>query len=130
MANIQQVSSSNQADIGQVYKFFVYIIQGKFDYYYCGFSGKLVQRLQAHNQKKGKSTRTHAPYVLKYLVEADSRLQARRIEKMIKAQGVRKYYMKRFYSKDFKVTQNLIADIFGLPQQPTANSQQPLLLQN
>lgn len=126
---IEQILRNDNAEIKQKQLFFVYIIQGQRDFYYCGFSGKVIQRLQSHNQRRSKSTQWNAPYILKYIIEARDRKHAREMEKRIKNQGVKQYYFKRVFSRDFELTSKLIkkvqAQMISTEGIQTANSQQP-----
>ncbi len=89
-------------------KFFVYIIRGIDGYTYCGFTGKLVQRMQAHQQGRSISTRKHRPFVIKYLHECNQRTKARFIEKMIKGQGVTRWLNKQTFTGNKWASDKLI----------------------
>ena len=97
-------------------KFHVYIIRGIDNYFYCGLTGKLEQRMQQHNSKKNKSTKRHTPLTLMFLYETDSRTKARFVEKMIKAQGVQRWYYKQHFTYQLYRSNELIEQYYHTVQ--------------
>lgn len=95
---LPQTQPASYTTSDQSPRFIVYIIRGVDGYTYCGFTGKLVQRIKAHQTGKSISTRRHRPFVIKYLHEVDSRIKARFMEKMIKGQGVSRWLNKQIFS--------------------------------
>ena len=71
---------------------FVYVIQSKFDNsHYVGMSSNLGNRLQEHNRKKVRSTRSKIPWVIIYQEEVDNREHARIREKYLKSAAGRRF---------------------------------------
>lgn len=91
-------------------KFYVYILMGLSEFYYCGISQDLYKRYTDHNRGYSKSTRKHLPYVLKWLHVVDTRMKARFIEKQIKRTGVRKFYRKEVYGCNINHSKNLVEE--------------------
>ena len=66
--------------------FFVYIVRCSDGTYYCGYTGNLESRIEAHNNGSGaKYTRTRGPVELAYYEGKESRAEAMRRELEIKA---------------------------------------------
>ncbi len=78
--------------------FYVYVLEGERDYFYCGQSANIYERYMQHNRGESKSTASNKPYVLKWLVECDSRKKARFIEVYIKSMGVKKFLQRERYT--------------------------------
>ena len=72
--------------------YFVYVIKSKIDNkLYYGFTNNLKKRLENHNNKKVKSTKSRAPFELIYYENADNIQSARQKEKYFKSGFGRKY---------------------------------------
>jgi putative endonuclease len=59
--------------------------------FYVGMSERPVKRLQDHNNKMVKSTKSKAPWEIVHLEKIDTRLAARHREKHLKSAAGRKY---------------------------------------
>lgn len=95
-------------------KIYIYIIQGTYDYYYCGITHDIYSRYKAHNSGHSKSTRYNKPYILKWLREVNSRTKARFIEVMIKKHGVKRFVTKQKYRAEIEVSKRLIEDFYSV----------------
>lgn len=74
----------------------VYAIRSKVDErIYVGFTQDVQKRLLEHNRGETKSTKGYRPWVLVYTEEADTREEARNLEKYYKS-GSGKEKLKRF----------------------------------
>jgi len=66
-------------------KHYVYLLECSDGTYYCGSSGDVQKRFEAHSKKRGaKYTRTRLPLKLIYVEELDSLRDAMRREREIK----------------------------------------------
>ena len=75
-------------------KYFVYAIQSQIDKrIYVGLSSNPEKRLASHNKGDTKSTKPYRPWVIFYIKEASSRVEARLEEKKLK-QGAGKEFLK------------------------------------
>jgi putative endonuclease len=73
-------------------KFFLYVLQSQKDRrYYVGITKDIEARLDQHNRGAGKSTRSSRPWRLVHTEEYNSRSEAAKREKYIKAQKSRFY---------------------------------------
>ena len=75
--------------------FTVYILKSTVDgTLYIGQTANVIARLQRHNQRREKSTKAKAPYIMLYTEEFKSRAEAIAREKKIKSyksgEGLRK----------------------------------------
>jgi putative endonuclease len=76
--------------------YFVYVLKSKIDdKYYYGFTDNLERRLQNHNNKEVKSTKSRAPFDLIYFEKVDTAKEARIKEKYFKSGFGRKYIKNR-----------------------------------
>jgi putative endonuclease len=73
-------------------KYFIYILQSEKDgTYYIGHTSDLEARLRRHNQGRSAYTRDRAPWKLLYKEGLNSKAEAMRREKEIKARKSRKF---------------------------------------
>ncbi|MFD1062684.1 GIY-YIG nuclease family protein [Winogradskyella litorisediminis] len=71
---------------------YVYIIySNSFDRYYVGMTKDISVRLNSHNAKKVKSTKAFVPWVVKYIEEFETRIDARKREKYLKSAAGRRW---------------------------------------
>lgn len=101
MAAINGISNSGPAPGG---KFYTYILCGLNDWHYCGITNNIVRRYFEHNSGMSRSTRSHAPYILKWIHVSETRQQARFLEVKIKRAGVRKWMQRNLYSSHHNST--------------------------
>jgi putative endonuclease len=72
--------------------YFVYVLKSRIDYkYYYGLTNNLERRLNNHNNKEVKSTKSRAPFDLIYYEKVDNIKEARIKEKYFKSGFGRKY---------------------------------------
>jgi predicted GIY-YIG superfamily endonuclease len=64
------------------------------DYYYCGISGHIAQRIINHNAGGTISTRQRRPYIILHAEIFSSYKEARIRERQIKNYGVKRWYIK------------------------------------
>ncbi len=70
----------------------VYILYSKkWDQYYIGSTTDLMQRVEAHNLGRNKSTRGGAPWIVQYQKQYESPKEARQQEYALKKKKSRKY---------------------------------------
>lgn len=75
-------------------KYFVYAIRSEVDKrIYVGFSEDVQKRLKEHNSGKTKSTKGYRPWNLIFMIECESRQEAREKEKYYKS-GIGKETLK------------------------------------
>ena len=67
--------------------FFVYVLKMSDSRYYTGLTGNVFQRYLEHAAGRSKSTRRFRPVILFALYITDTRIEARILEKRIKARG-------------------------------------------
>jgi putative endonuclease len=73
--------------------YYVYIIySGRFDRYYVGHTEDFPTRLENHNKGFNKSTCPYAPWILKSLIEKNSRGEAMNLEKKLKNLHIEKLW--------------------------------------
>lgn len=65
--------------------YYIYILKSENGKYYTGCTSDLNKRLEQHNQKLVRSTKTYAPWQLIYTEKYDTLKNARRREKQIKS---------------------------------------------
>ena len=95
---------------------YLYILKLNDSTHYCGIARNLYKRVEQHFKGRSKSTRRKRPIVLKYAKEFESLLEARKMEVLIKSQGVTRWWIKNSSRKD-----NVISSTAN-SQQPTANT--------
>ena len=78
-------------------KGFLYILALRGGTRYCGITTNLQQRIKQHKSGMSKSTRHKLPLELCYVKEFENMSKARELEKMIKQQGVTRWYIKNVY---------------------------------
>jgi putative endonuclease len=72
--------------------YFVYVLKSKVDgKYYYGFTNDLERRLENHNNKEVRSTKSRAPFELVYFEKVGNIIEARKKEKYFKSGFGRKY---------------------------------------
>lgn len=71
-----------------------YILKLNNDTHYCGITQDIAKRFQAHQSGKSKSTQYYLPVSLVWLEEFLSMREARRMEILIKKQGVTRWLIK------------------------------------
>lgn len=71
--------------------------------HYCGITGNIVTRVQRHNRGGVFSTKRKLPVILKFLKRFESMREARVMEKMIKQQGVTRWYVKNQHREDNEI---------------------------
>lgn len=72
--------------------FTVYVIKSKtHKFRYTGFTTNLRRRLRDHNNGKNKSTKHYRPFVLIYIENCSTRIEARTREKFLKSTRGREY---------------------------------------
>jgi len=76
-----------------------YIIKGQKDFYYCGITKRISNRIKQHNNKQNKSTCRNTPYKIIYSRIFSTIKEAAIQEKKVKRQGVRKWYFKNVFFK-------------------------------
>lgn len=96
---------------------YVYIIQARDGYVYCGMTRDFVRRFHEHNTGKCESTRGRGHYIVRLLQRVKNIREARILEMTIKNFGVLKYLSAVKY-RGLKMSDVLLRDY-------TANSQQP-----
>ena len=80
--------------------YYVYILQSLRDSsYYTGFSTDVVRRLEEHNQGKSRYTKGKTPWKVVYTEEYESKMEALRREKFLKAQRNREFYARLITGK-------------------------------
>ncbi|TRZ72753.1 MAG: GIY-YIG nuclease family protein [Bacteroidetes bacterium] len=73
--------------------YYVYILQSLLDSsYYIGFSTAVDRRLEEHNQGKSRYTKGKTPWKVVYTEGYESKMEALKREKFLKAQKNRKFY--------------------------------------
>ncbi|MFZ6012987.1 MAG: GIY-YIG nuclease family protein [Bacteroidota bacterium] len=78
--------------------FYVYVIRSTIDgRFYVGMTADVENRLSEHNGGRTKSTKGFRPWVLVFVEEFPSRVEARKREKYLKG-GSGKEYIKRYWS--------------------------------
>ena len=92
-------------------QYYVYIIRGVDDYYYCGLTGQIEKRLLQHQRGESRSTRKHKPFTIVYLKKVFSRKEARYYEKGIKAYGVKRYYLRESISERIQTSRIIIKEL-------------------
>jgi putative endonuclease len=66
--------------------YFVYAISSlKRNYIYVGLTNNIERRLSEHNTGKNKTTKPYSPFVIIYVEECSSRIEARIKEKYFKS---------------------------------------------
>lgn len=80
--------------------YYVYILQSLRDSsYYTGFSTDVVRRLEEHNRGKSRYTKGKTPWKVVYTEEYESKMEALRREKFLKAQRNREFYARLITGK-------------------------------
>ena len=79
--------------------YYVYAIKStKRNYIYVGITNDLERRLSEHNNGLSITTKPYSPFLLIVAEELDTRIEARKREKLLKS-GVGKEYLNRLLEK-------------------------------
>jgi len=74
----------------------VYVLYSKgYDRTYTGMTMDVSKRLKQHNAKQNKSTKAYVPWIIIFIEEFNTRLEARKREKYLKT-GIGREFIKTF----------------------------------
>jgi len=78
----------------------VYILRMADDTFYTGMTNNTERRFKEHREGQSKSTRSKLPFKVLYVVELESRQEARDLEVQVKKQGARMYLLGELFREN------------------------------